>query len=207
MPLLRWPGCGGLDVVMPFLRWPGGSGLDVVMSLLRWPGCSGLASSARPLSALFRFATNAFGGSQKPPRPGGFRHLPAALVVRASRPRNHEGRGRASLLLRRAWPLPLVISSECRVLVAGAGPSQARTTHAAFGSLSGSRRRARRAACQQGASGRDDHVTVRNTVAGLGFRSASAATTTMPTRLWWWCFIGEPCDDDEPTAGRGRRSR
>ena len=40
-------------------------------------------------------------------------------------------------------------------------PSQARTTHAAFGSLKGSRMSVRRRACQQGASGRGQHVMVR----------------------------------------------
>ena len=52
-------------------------------------------------------------------------------------------------------PLPLVISSQRRVLVAGVGRSQARTNDATFSSLSGSRRHVRRGACQLGASGRE----------------------------------------------------
>ena len=93
-------------------------------------------------------------GSRHPPGP--------SAVVRALLPRTRESRPCAAVALR-ASPggSPFATSSQCRVPVVGVAWSQARTKHATFGSLSGSRSRVRRAACQPGASGRDGHVTDR----------------------------------------------
>ena len=110
-------------------------------------------------------------------------------------------------------PLPLVISSQDTVLVDVVGSvlkadesplrqspkrlsleaPQARTTHAAFGSLKGSRVPVRRGACQLGASGRGIHVMGRNIFAG---RARGAVTVAEGRRGW-----------RRGHRGRGRRGR
>ena len=77
------------------------------------------------------------------------------------RPRTREGRPLSrSIGLFSRW---LPVRDFERAVGAGGRrrPSQARTTHAAFSSLSGSRRHFRRAPCQLGASGRDGDVNGR----------------------------------------------
>jgi len=109
----------------------------------------------------------AFGATRGAAQGGSPSGLPAPLVVRAMLPRDSE--------VRRAGVAALTVvsggsRSESRssdgCWWSTSDPSQARTTHAAFGSLKGSRRLVRRAR-QLGASGRDGDVTGRYIVAGL----------------------------------------